>query len=64
LKIILIVLKIQYKRGVAENHTKNGEKHNIKNQPYPTPMKLMKKCVDEIFLCGFHYFLCDFRIKS
>jgi hypothetical protein len=27
-------------------------------------MKLMKKCVDEIFLCGFHYFLCDFRIKS
>ncbi len=50
MKIILIVLKIQYKRGVVENHTKNGEKHNIKN--YPTPMKLMKKCVD------------DFRIKS
>ncbi len=52
MKIILIVLKIQYKRGVAENHTKNGEKHNKKNQPYPTPMKLMKKCVG------------DFRIKS
>jgi hypothetical protein len=31
--------------------------HNKKNQPYPTPMKLMKKCVDEIVLC-------DFRIKS